>query len=58
MVTFADLDTFTRNFISRNGEFRLLDRTDVFKFRVSNNGQIKLNLYNISAGDNANFRLY
>ncbi|NEO19028.1 MULTISPECIES: hypothetical protein [unclassified Moorena] len=58
MVTFADLGTFTRNFISRNGEFRLLDRTDVFKFRVSNNGQIKLNLYNISAGDNANFRLY
>ncbi|NEP50707.1 MAG: hypothetical protein F6K65_18630 [Moorea sp. SIO3C2] len=58
MGTFDDLGTFTRNFISRNGELRILDRTDVFKLRVSNNGQIHLNLYNISAGDNANFRLY
>ncbi|OLT61203.1 pre-peptidase C-terminal domain-containing protein [Moorena bouillonii] len=58
MGIFDDLGTFTGNLISRNGELRLLDRTDVFKFRVSNNGQIKLNLYQISAGDDANLRLY
>ena len=58
MGTFEDLGTFTGNFISRNGEFRLLDSTDVFKLSISNNGQINLNLYNISAGDHANLRLY
>ncbi|NEO37779.1 MAG: hypothetical protein F6J90_16170 [Moorea sp. SIOASIH] len=58
MATFDDLGTFTGNSIIRNGELRILDRTDVFKFSVSNNSQINLNLYNISAGDDANLRLY
>ncbi|NEO72754.1 zinc-dependent metalloprotease family protein [Moorena sp. SIO3H5] len=58
MGTFEDLGTFTSNLISRNRDLRILDRTDVFKLSISNNGQINLNLYNISAGDHANFRLY
>ena len=58
MGTFKDLGTFTRNFISHNRNLRILDRTDVFKFRVSNNGQINLNFYHISGAYNAKFTFY
>ncbi|WP_424094832.1 pre-peptidase C-terminal domain-containing protein [Moorena producens] len=58
MGTFEDLGTFTGNSIIRNGDLRILDRSDVYKFSLSNNGQINLNLNNISAGDDANLRLY
>ncbi|NEP50519.1 MAG: hypothetical protein F6K65_17570, partial [Moorea sp. SIO3C2] len=58
MGTFENLGIFTGNSIIRNGDLRILDRSDVYKFSLSNNAQINLNLYNISAGDNANLRLY
>ncbi|EGJ34607.1 MULTISPECIES: pre-peptidase C-terminal domain-containing protein [Moorena] len=58
MGTF-NLGTFSGNPISRNRyTLTTSDATDVFKFRVSNNRQINLNLHNISAGDDANLRLY
>ena len=53
-----NLGFFSDNAIIRNQYLRVLERTDVFKFRVSNQGQLNLNLNNISVGDDANLRLY